>query len=191
MIRFLSIRDLAVIDHLELELDAGLNVLTGETGAGKSIVVGALALLRGGRASSELVRTGADQAVVEAAAETTDGRERVLRREVSAHGRSRAFIDDRLVSTSSLRALGAEFLDLHGQHEHQALLDPTSHLDLLDRYAHLGTVRDDVRALEMMPGLIDLGLIFCRSRSLIFPSEKCCDRRRCAVNHAPIPDAPV
>ena len=146
MIRFLSIRDLAVIDHLELELDAGLNVLTGETGAGKSIVVGALTLLRGGRASSDLVRTGADKAVVEAAAETLDGRERVLRREVSAHGRSRAFIDDRLVSTSSLRALGAELLDLHGQHEHQALLDPTSHLDLLDRYADLATVRDDVRA---------------------------------------------
>ena len=146
MIRFLSIRDLAVIDHLEIELDAGLNVLTGETGAGKSIVVGALALLRGGRASSDLVRTGADKAVVEATAETPDGRERVLRREVSAHGRSRAFIDDRLVSTSNLRALGAELLDLHGQHEHQALLDPTSHLDLLDRYADLGTVRDDVRA---------------------------------------------
>ena len=146
MIRFLSIRDLAVIDHLQIELDAGLNVLTGETGAGKSIVVGALALLRGGRASSDLVRTGADKAVVEATTETPDGRERVLRREVSAHGRSRAFIDDRLVSTSSLRALGADLLDLHGQHEHQALLDPTSHLDLLDRYADLGTVRDEVRA---------------------------------------------
>ena len=146
MIRFLSIRDLAVIDHLELELDAGLNVLTGETGAGKSIVVGALALLRGGRASSDLVRTGAEKAVVSAAAETPDGRERVLRREVSAHGRSRAFIDDRLVATSSLRELGAELLDLHGQHEHQALLDPGSHLTLLDRYAELGTVRDDVRA---------------------------------------------
>ena len=146
MIRFLSIRDLAVIDHLELELDAGLNVLTGETGAGKSIVVGALALLRGGRASSDLVRTGADKAVVEASTETPDGRERMLRREVSAHGRSRAFIDDHLVSTSSLRALGAELLDLHGQHEHQALLDPASHLDLLDRYADLGTVRDDVHA---------------------------------------------
>ena len=144
MIRFLSIRDLAVIDHLELELDAGLNVLTGETGAGKSIVVGALALLRGGRASSELVRTGADKAVIEAAAETSDGCERVLRREVSAQGRSRAFIDDRLVSTSRLRALGAELLDLHGQHEHQALLDPASHLDLLDRYADLGTLRSDV-----------------------------------------------
>ena len=146
MIRFLSIRDLAVIDHLELELDAGLNVLTGETGAGKSIVVGALTLLRGGRASSDLVRTGADKAVVEAATETPDGRERILRREVSARGRSRAFIDDRLVSTSSLRALGAELLDLHGQHEHQALLDPASHLDLLDRYADVDTVRDDVHA---------------------------------------------
>ena len=146
MIRFLNIRDLAVIDHLELELDAGLNVLTGETGAGKSIVVGALALLRGGRASSDLVRTGADKAVVEATVETPDGRERVLRREVSAHGRSRAFVDERLVSTSSLRALGAEILDLHGQHEHQALLDPASHLDLLDRYADLGTVRNAVRA---------------------------------------------
>ena len=144
MIRFLSIRDLAVIDHVELELDAGLNVLTGETGAGKSIVVGALALLRGGRASSDLVRTGADKAVVEAATQTPDGRERVLRREVSAHGRGRAFIDDRLVSTGSLRALGAELLDLHGQHEHQALLDSSSHLDLLDRYAELGTLCDDV-----------------------------------------------
>ncbi len=145
MIRFLSIRDLAVIDHLEIELDPGLNVLTGETGAGKSIVVGALGLLRGGRASSDLVRTGAHKAVVEAAAETPDGRERVLRREVSAQGRSRAFVDDRLVSTSTLRQLGAELLDLHGQHEHQALLDPASHLELLDRYATLGAMRGDVR----------------------------------------------
>ena len=144
MIRFLSIRDLAVIDHLEFELDAGLNVLTGETGAGKSIVVGALGLLRGGRASSELVRTGAGKAVVEAAAEMADGRERVLRREVSAQGRSRAFIDDRLVSTSSLQTLGAELLDLHGQHQHQALLDPISHLDLLDRYANLRPMRGEV-----------------------------------------------
>ena len=145
MIRFLSIRDLAVIDHLELELDAGLNVLTGETGAGKSIVVGALALLRGGRASSDLVRTGADKAVVAAAVDMSDGTERVLRREVSAHGRSRAFIDDRLVSTGALRALGSELLDLHGQHEHQALLDPASHLELLDRYANLGPMRAELR----------------------------------------------
>jgi DNA repair protein RecN (Recombination protein N) len=145
MIRFISIRDLAVIDHLELELETGLNVLTGETGAGKSIVVGALGLLRGGRASADLVRTGAGKAIVEAAVETSTGDERVLRREVSAQGRSRAFIDDRLVSTASLRALGAELLDLHGQHEHQALLDASSHLDLLDRYAALGDAREQVR----------------------------------------------
>ena len=145
MIRFLSIRDLAVIDRLELDLNRGFTVLTGETGTGKSIVVGALSLLRGGRASADLVRTGATKAVIEAAAELPDGEERVLRREVSAQGRSRAFIDDRLVPTSSLRALGACLLDLHGQHEHQALVTPATHLDLLDEYAALGDLRAAVR----------------------------------------------
>ncbi|MAW64218.1 MAG: DNA repair protein RecN [Acidobacteria bacterium] len=145
MIRYLTIRDLAVIDTLELTLEPGLNILSGETGAGKSIVVGALGLLRGSRASTDLVRTGAEKAVIEAAVEIADGTERVLRREVSAQGRSRAFIDDRLVSTATLRALGAQLLDLHGQHEHQALLDPTSHLDLLDNYAGLDKQRLLVR----------------------------------------------
>lgn len=144
MIRFLSIRDLAVIDTLELELGQGLSVLTGETGAGKSIVVGALALLRGGRASPDLVRTGADKAEVAAVIEMPDGTERLLRREVSAHGRSRAFVDDRVVATASLRAIGVQAIDLHGQHEHQVLLDPTAHLDLLDRYAELDGARADV-----------------------------------------------
>ena len=145
MIRFLSIRDLAVIDRLDLELDAGFTILTGETGAGKSIVVGALGLLRGARASSSLVRTGAERAVVEAVAEDADGGARVLRREVSARGRSRAWVDDRLVSTAGLRTVGAKLLDIHGQHEHQALLDPSTHLDLLDRYAGLESRRDAVR----------------------------------------------
>ncbi len=145
MIRFLRIRDMAVIDRLELELDAGFTILTGETGAGKSIVVGALGLLRGARASSSLVRTGAERAIVEAVAEDADGGERVLRREISAQGRSRAFVDDRLVSTASLRTVGAGLLDLHGQHEHQVLLDPSTHLDLLDRYAKLESLRGTVR----------------------------------------------
>ena len=145
MIRFLSIRDLAVIDRLEIELDAGFTILTGETGAGKSILVGALGLLRGARASSGLVRTGAERAVVEAMAEDADGGERVLRREVSARGRSRAFVDDRLVSTAALRSVGARLLDIHGQHEHQALLDPSTHLDLLDRHADLAPLRGSVR----------------------------------------------
>ena len=145
MIRFLSIRDLAVIDRLEIELDAGFTILTGETGAGKSIVVGALGLLRGARASSGLVRTGAERAVVEAIAEDADGGERVLRREISAKGRSRAFVDDRLVPTARLRSVGARLMDIHGQHEHQALLDPATHLELLDRYAGLESLRGSVR----------------------------------------------
>ena len=141
MIRFLSIRDLAVIHHLELELDPGFTILTGETGAGKSIVVGALGLLRGARASASLVRTGAERAVIEAIIETPDGREQALRREVSAQGRSRAFVDGRLVSTGRLREISGSLLDLHGQHEHQALLDSESHLDLLDTYAGLTSLR--------------------------------------------------
>ncbi len=145
MIRFLSIRDLAVIDTLEIEFEAGLNVLTGETGAGKSIVIGALGLLRGGRSSSDLVRTGAAKAVVEAVIEGANGAEQVVRREVSAQGRSRAFVDDRLVSTNVLRSQGARLMDLHGQRDHQALLDPDSHLELLDRYAGLSAQRAIVR----------------------------------------------
>jgi len=141
MIRFLSIQDLAVIDYVELELDSGLTILTGETGAGKSIFVGALGLLRGARGSSSLVRSGAQRAVVEATAEDADGSERVLRREVTTAGRSRAFVDDRLVSTATLRTVGAALLDLHGQHEHQALLDAGSHIELLDQFAGLSALR--------------------------------------------------
>lgn len=147
MIRFLKIHDLAVAEQIELELDNGFNVLTGETGAGKSVVVGAFGLLRGGRATSGLVRTGAEKAVVEAMIVTPGGKERILRREVSATGRSRAFVDNTLVSISSLRELVSKQLDLYGQHEHQTLLEPTSHLDLLDQYANLQTIRDEVQSL--------------------------------------------
>jgi DNA repair protein RecN (Recombination protein N) len=138
MLRFLSVRHLAVIEHLEVEFEPGLNVLTGETGAGKSVIVGAIDLLVGGRASAELVRTGESLASVQAIFERPDGRETIVRREISSTGRSRAFIDDTLATTSALRDLGASLLDLHGQHEHQALLDPAEHLDLLDAFGGLG-----------------------------------------------------
>ena len=138
MLRFLSIRNLAVIDRLELEFDPGLNVLTGETGAGKSIIVGAVALLVGGRASGELVRTGESQATVEAVFEDADGEELIVRRDVSAQaGRSRAFLNGALATSTALRDAAARLVDLHGQHEHQVLLDPAAHLDLLDAYAGL------------------------------------------------------
>jgi DNA repair protein RecN (Recombination protein N) len=144
MLRFISIQHLAVIDRLELEFEPGLNVLTGETGAGKSIVVGAVGLLVGGRASADLVRTGEESAAVEAVFETADGRELIIRREVSAQGRSRASVDGALVTSGALRELCGDLVDLHGQHEHQVLLDPVAHLDWLDEFAGTGAERQSV-----------------------------------------------
>ena len=146
MLRFLSIRNLAVIDRLELDFETGLNVLTGETGAGKSILVGAVGLLVGGRASADLVRTGEEIAVVEAIFETADGRESIVRREISAQGRGRAFVDGMLTTAGSLRELCGGLVDLHGQHEHQMLLDPAAHLELLDEFAGAASERLEVAA---------------------------------------------
>ena len=144
MLRFLAIRNLAVIESVEVEFEGRLSVLTGETGAGKSILVEAVGLLLGGRASPELVRTGADSATVQAIFDDRDGGELLVRREVSAQGRSRAFVNGELVTAATLRELGVRLVDLHGQHEHQALLDPETHLDLLDRYAGLDAEREQV-----------------------------------------------
>ena len=144
MIRFLNIKHLAVIDTLEMELEKGLTILTGETGAGKSILIEALGLLLGERASAELVRTGESGAVVQAVFEHEDGSNTIVRREISAQGRSRGFIDDNLVTVAALREFGAGAIDLHGQHDHQALLNSKTHIDFLDAYGDLGTKRLDV-----------------------------------------------
>jgi DNA repair protein RecN (Recombination protein N) len=144
VLRFLSIRHLAVIDRLELEFAPGLNVLTGETGAGKSILVGAVGLLVGGRASADMVRTGEDAAVIEAIFDAPDGREIVVRRDVSAQGRSRAMVDNDLVTSTALREACGGLVDLHGQHEHQVLLDPAAHLDVLDQFGGLTAQRSAV-----------------------------------------------
>jgi DNA repair protein RecN (Recombination protein N) len=144
MIRFLSVSHLAVIDRLELEFAPGLTVLTGETGAGKSILVGAVGLLVGGRASADLVRTGEETATVQAVFEKPDGGELIVRREISSQGRSRAFVDGALVTSAALRDAAGGLVDLHGQHEHQVLLDPAAHLDLLDEFAGLTPERDAV-----------------------------------------------
>jgi DNA repair protein RecN (Recombination protein N) len=142
LLRFLSIRNLAVIDRLEVEFEPGLSVLTGETGAGKSILVGAVGLLAGGRATSDFVRTGEETATVEAIFDDVNGEELILRREITAQsGRSRAFVNGTLTTSAALRELAAPLVDLHGQHEHQLLLDPVSHLDLLDAFAGLTDAR--------------------------------------------------
>jgi DNA repair protein RecN (Recombination protein N) len=136
MLRFLRIRHLAVIDSAEVEFDPGLNVLTGETGAGKSILVEAVGLLLGGRASGDLVRTGEDAAAIEAIFES-GGEELLVRREITAQGRSRAFINGALATAGALKELSSRLVELHGQHEHQTLLDPSTHLDILDTVGSL------------------------------------------------------
>jgi DNA repair protein RecN (Recombination protein N) len=140
MLRFLRIRNLAVIESVEVEFEPGFNVLTGETGAGKSIVVEAVGLLLGARASSDLVRTGESQATIEAIFEDGDSalsthRELVIRREITQQGRSRSFINGALATAAALRDLAQRLVELHGQHEHQQLLDPLTHLPLIDSYA--------------------------------------------------------
>jgi DNA repair protein RecN (Recombination protein N) len=134
MLRFLRIRHLAVIEAVDVEFDVGFNVLTGETGAGKSILVEAVSLLLGARASADLVRTGEAQASIEAVFDVP-GRadELVVRREVTSQGRSRCYVDGVLTPVAALRDL--RLVEVHGQHEHQALLDPVSHLSYLDLYA--------------------------------------------------------
>jgi DNA repair protein RecN (Recombination protein N) len=144
MIRFISIRQLAVIEALDLSLEAGLTVLTGETGAGKSVLVEGIGLLLGGRASADMVRTGATAASVQAIIATPGGPDVIVRREVSSEGRSRAFIDDVLVTAGTMRERVSAWVDLHGQHEHQTLQVPETHLDLLDRVAGLLPGRTDV-----------------------------------------------
>ncbi len=160
MIAELRVRDLATIADVTLHLAPGLNVLSGETGAGKSMLVDALALLLGGRADSGLVRTGASRAVVEGAFDVAAGlRKRVealgldlddgrvvVRREVSAEGRSRAWVNGSPTTATVLGELGALLLDLHGQHETESLLRPDAQRDMLDGFA--GAERERVAVVE-------------------------------------------
>src|SRR5213593_1220198 len=145
MLRFLRITQLAVIDAVEVEFDPGFNVLTGETGAGKSILVEAVGLLLGGRASADMVRTGEELATIEAIFEAS-GEELLVRREITAQGRSRAFVNGALATAGVLRDLSSRLVEIHGQHEHQTLLDPASHLDLLDAFGRLQSATAPVSA---------------------------------------------
>ncbi len=151
MIGELRVRDLATIADVTLPLGPGLNVLTGETGAGKSMLVDALAFLLGERADSSSVRPGATKTVVEGAFEGLDGRVRrevetlgldlddarlVIRREISAEGRSRAWVNGSPTTAGVLARLGALLVDLHGQHQTQSLLHPDAQREILDAFAH-------------------------------------------------------
>ncbi|PYQ99978.1 MAG: DNA repair protein RecN, partial [Acidobacteria bacterium] len=155
MLRFLRIQHLAIIDSVEIEFDPGFNVLTGETGAGKSILVEAVGLLLGGRASADLVRTGEESAAVEAIFDNR-GDEMIVRREITAQGRSRAFINGALATATALKDLSGRLIELHGQHEHQTLLDPSTHLLLLDAFGDLSALAaPTAAAFEVMRAAAD------------------------------------
>lgn len=151
MLRSLYIRDYAIIEQLEVTFDGGLNIITGETGAGKSILIGALSMILGERASTEVVRSGAKKAIIEGQFDEVEspglialldenGLERsetlILRREISAQ-QSRAFINDSPATVQLLRDVASYLIDLHGQHEHQSLLRPETHIGLLDDFGGL------------------------------------------------------
>lgn len=154
MLRRLYIRDFALIEELEVEFDTGLNIITGETGAGKSIVVGALKLILGDRASMDTVRAGAKKAIVEGEFEGVEdpavlamleenGIDRlprlILRREIS-ESHSRAFVNDSPATVGLLKEVASELVDLHGQHDHQSLLQSERHLPLVDGFGGLETL---------------------------------------------------
>lgn len=159
MLKNLRIRNYALVEELEVEFDSGLNVLTGATGAGKSIIVGAVNLVLGERASFDVVRTGFDTAIIEATFELTPDQifrnmlspleincpdhqdpadnTLIIRREISNKGVSRCFVNDRQITLGRLKSIGDKLADLHGQHEHQSLLNVARHIEYLDHFADL------------------------------------------------------
>lgn len=161
MLEHLSVRDFALIDEAEVDFSRGLILFTGETGAGKSLVVGALGFLFGGRGDVGLIREGAEECTVSASLNVAENaaaaawlQERdipeeegavVLRRGLRDNGRSYAYIQNRAVSRSDMADFTALIADIHGQHEHQALLNRESHIDALDDFAELRAEREDYR----------------------------------------------
>lgn len=161
MLRGLDISDMLIIDRLELAFQPGLNVLTGETGAGKSILLDSLGFVLGWRGRADLVRQGAAQGAVTAWFDLTDdhpaqavldeaglprGDELILRRVNTAEGRKTAWVNDRRCSGEVLRALSDTLVELHGQHDDRGLLNPRGHRDILDEFAVLATLRAKTRA---------------------------------------------
>src|SRR6266700_3862157 len=167
MLARLSIRDIVLIERLDIEFSRGLAILTGETGAGKSILLDAFALTLGGRGDAGLVRHGAEQGQVTASFDVPRGHpaakilaenglddpssqdscEMILRRVQLADGRTRAFINDQAISVQTLRAVGSALVEIHGQHDERALVDASTHRRLLDAFAGL---EKDVAALEAL-----------------------------------------
>ena len=169
MLKSLYIKDYALIDLIEINFSKGLNIITGETGAGKSILIDAMSLLLGERASSEVVRKGAEKSIVEGIFEVGKNNnieklckendidfsdELIVRREISLKGTNRCFLNDSPVSLSLIKEIGDLLVDLHGQHEHQSLLRVETHIDFLDQVADveklLAQYHDEYRRINLL-----------------------------------------
>ena len=134
MISHISIKDFAIIEDVQIDFHEGLNLITGETGAGKSIIIEAVSLALGARADTAFVRSGKDKAVVQLAADLDD-EEYVITREVSSSGRNLCKINGEIVTLGQVSALCSRIADIHGQYDHQSLLDTEHHIDLVDLYS--------------------------------------------------------
>ena len=165
MLTFLNISNIALIDELTVEFDRSLNLLTGETGSGKSIIVDALGVLIGGRFTSDLLKAGRDRGSIEGLfyvsrnrelerlladagieIESQDGAELIIRRELAANGRNKIFINHQLAAQSLLRELRPFLVDIHGQGDQQTLFDTATHVELLDTFAGVAALKDEVTA---------------------------------------------
>src|SRR3972149_9044550 len=175
MLRALRIKDLAIIDELKLEFTDGFSVFTGETGAGKSIIVDALDLITGGRGSSDIVRDGCEETVIEGIFDSINkdlhkeklrkygiednGDALLVKRSISRSGRNRLYINGSLSTLSVLNDICSELIDIHGQHEHQTLLRKESHCGYLDAFGKLtelrGRVADRYRVLDDLQGRLN------------------------------------
>ncbi|MDD6299263.1 DNA repair protein RecN [Hornefia butyriciproducens] len=133
MIQHLLIQNFAIIENTEIEFEDGLNIITGETGSGKSIVIEAVSLALGARADSSFVRSGKDKAVIQLAA-SLDGQDYVITREISATGKNLCRLNGQLVTLGEISALASRIADIHGQYDNQNLRDPRQHLALVDQY---------------------------------------------------------
>ena len=169
MLESLSVKDFALIRDLNIQFGSGLNLITGETGAGKSVILGALSLVLGYKATTDMIRSGAKRATIEAAfampPDTRAGAKAlrqiladqglddeegslIVRREISIEGKGRSFVNSRQVPSAILREIGKFLVDIHGQNEHQNILTVDSHRAILDRYAHLGELVAEMRKLH-------------------------------------------
>ena len=159
MLRALHIRDFVIVAEADISFDKGFTVFSGETGAGKSILIDALALTLGGRADSTVLRTGATRAEISAVFDTPETLtawltehdlhaedELILRRVVDTQGRSRAYVNGSAVTATQLREIGEYLIDIHGQHAHQSLLRPENQRDLLDAHGNHHALRQTVQS---------------------------------------------